>query len=463
MIILSKLFLLIFLPVSLLIYWKLLTTHRKKLWGLFVFSVFFYSFAGISNLLLLLGLSLVTFYFSKKNWFGPGIALNIITLALFKYWDFGVFFFRHLFANSSWAVYVPFLNLLLPLGISFYIFKHISYLLDVKNERYPATNDLLAFLTYSAFFPQISAGPITTFKDTGTQLIKPPKKFDRAFLREGIVFITLGMIKKVIVAEGMLQILNSGIYQAGQSGILGFWFSTICQGIYLLMDFSGYTDIALGIGLLFGITLPDNFDSPFLARSPSDFWKRWHISLSIWFRVYVFSPISRTLLKNNGRLFKENAQYIANWVTMLLVGIWHGASIQYLLWGLLHGSLLNLFVWLRKRKVKWVDTWVGSGLTLLAVFFSWHLFFTPWRSLSLSMPDMLGFNGPGSLANIIANIPQATLPMLIVGVVLSFSRFAEARHYAKLRAPLFLVMIGLVFVLLIGLFGEPMNFNYVQF
>ncbi|MBT3240529.1 MAG: MBOAT family protein [Chloroflexi bacterium] len=460
---LSKVFLLGFLPLSTFIYWKLLKTPRTKLWGLLIFSFIFYSFAGWQYSLLLIALSLLTFGAAKQGWYWLGILANLIALIFFKYWDFGVVMLRRFLNDVDWSHLFPILHLALPLGISFYIFKHIAYLLDVKNQRYLPTDNFLVFLTFSAFFPQISAGPISNFKDTGQQFIDLPNKFENKNAYNALIYITLGIAKKLIIAQGISSILATDFYLPGQGSILAFWTSSLLQGLYLYMDFSGYTDIALGIGYLFGIKLPGNFDNPFLAKNPSDFWNRWHISLSLWFRVYIFAPISRYFLKTWKGRFRELAQYAANWITMTLVGLWHGANSQYLIWGFFHGSFLNFHAWAVRKNFKWVGTWIDKTITLIGIIFSWHLFFTGWKELRITIPEAFGINGFGSFRNLLSEIPPHLFPVLIISILISFSGFAEAIQYIKIRSKLFGVIIGAILVLMIAMLGEPLNFNYVQF
>ncbi len=463
MILLSKIFLLGFLPLCAFIYWVLLKSPKAKLWGLLIFSFIFYSFAGWQYSLLLILLSLLTYWFAKQGWFWQGILLNLIALAFFKYWDFGVVILRRFLNNAELTLYFPILHLALPLGISFYIFKHIAYLLDIKNKRYPPTNNFLAFLTFSAFFPQISAGPISNFNDTGEQLLNLPKKFENKNAYNALIYLTLGLVKKLIIAQGILSILSTELYIPGQGNMLAFWVSALLKGIYIFMDFSGYTDIALGIGYLFGIKLPENFDNPFLAKNPGDFWNRWHISLSLWFRVYVFSPMSRYFLKTWKGKYRELAQYSTNWITMLLVGLWHGANSKYIIWGLFHGTFLNFHAWATRKNFKWVGTWVDKSITLIGIVFSWHLFFNSWSELKISLPDIFSLNNFGSISTLSSNIPISLIPILLVSLLISFSGFAEAKQYIKIRSKLFAVIVGVILVLMISMLGEPINFNYVQF
>src|SRR5262249_23768498 len=161
--------------------------------------------------------------------------------------------------------------------------------LDVRAKRYAATSDWLAFITFSALFMQISAGPISSFRETGKQLRSLSLELDRECLYQGLIHISVGLAKKVLIAETLAAALKTGLYALpGGSGLIWAWASLIIFALQLYFDFSGYTDLVLGIGYLFNISLPPNFDNPYLASSPADFWQRWHISLSNWFRVYVF-------------------------------------------------------------------------------------------------------------------------------------------------------------------------------
>jgi alginate O-acetyltransferase complex protein AlgI len=454
MVVTSYGFLLVFLPLVWVVYWRLVWHPRAKLWVLCIASYIFYAFGGISFVLLLLGLSLATFILARWSKIGTGISLNLFALVVFKYLDFGIGNLNALLHIVGLSNVLPLLHLALPLGVSFFVFKHIGYLLDVRAKRYAPTDDFLVFTTYSAFFPQVSAGPISLFNDTGKQLANLPAQLSGDQAYQGLVHISLGLVKKLLIADMLSNALQSGLYapEAG-SGALWAWFSVIVYALQLYFDFSGYTDLALGIGYLLGVTLPPNFDNPYLATSPNQFWQRWHISLSMWFRVYVFFPLSRKLLKRWG---VERAQYAANFITMTLVGLWHGAGWGFILWGLYHGLLLNIYAWANRRKIRLE----GHLLLLMAVLIGWALFLSPTLVFAGTLfRSLAGLAGIGSLNMYKPDV----IVIVLISVYLVWSGVVEAAHLRRYKSPVYTFALGILAVLALLHLGGATRFIYVQF
>ncbi|HEY6547471.1 MAG TPA: MBOAT family O-acyltransferase, partial [Vicinamibacteria bacterium] len=376
MILLGHAFLLLVLPLALAAYWGLLRAPRTRLVFLGLLSYGFYAASDLRFLPLLLALSFLTFRLAQAGHTGTGVAIHLAVLGIFK-------------AGFAAAA--------LPLGLSFYAFKHVGYLLDCRSGVTTPTRDLLAFATHSAFFAQIVAGPIDTFTKAGSTLAELPARLASDQARRGLVFLSLGLAKKVLIADPLALALRSGLYEAaGGGGLLWAWSSLVVFGLQLYFDFAGYTDIALGIAQLFGVPLPANFDRPYLATNPRQFWDRWHMSLSLWFRVYLFLPLSRALLRRFGRERSEVAQHVANLATMTLVGLWHGATGPFLLWGAYHGLLLNLHAWTSRRRWWRAPAAVDHGLLLLAVLVGWALFLSPDLSFATRLlAQLLGMGGLG--------------------------------------------------------------------
>lgn len=459
---LSRTFLLLFLPIALLIYWKVLKSQKARLAFLFILSLSFYALAGLQFIPLLLGLSLLTFWLAKKDQTTLGIFLNLTALILFKYWDFGAGKINTLVNILDLPVLLPLFRLALPLGLSYYVFKHIGYLLDVRKKTYAASDHLLSFLTFSTFFPQITAGPISSYNDTGAQLRSLPEKFSPQLSYHALLYLTYGIAKKLLIAESLNQFIQQGIYTPGdpQSGFIAAWAFVLLSGLQLYFDFSGYTDLALGVGHLFGVTLPENFNSPYLATSPFDFWERWHITLSYWFRLYVFFPLSRILIQRLGNKHILIAQSTANIITMALVGFWHGASWGFLLWGIYHGILLSIFAALSRKKYAWLNSPLSQAVSLIAIFGGlFFIFTTGLANVSLTIIDLLGFNGLGMLPALTSKI-TITLPLALI---ITFSGNAEAQRYKNRYSPRLATALGIILALLILLTGEPSDFTYAQF
>lgn len=463
----SHAFILLVLPMALVLYYGLFRTSRRKMFFLLFVSAIFYSLAGWQFVPLLFGLSLCTYWFGRRGWVSAGLLINLAALLLFKYWNFGVANFNLLMGMTHLNVVANVLSLGLPLGISFYVFKHIGYLLDLRSRRYPASDDPWAFLTFSAYFPQIGAGPISNYEDTAGQFYSLPGRLESGQATTGLVYLSFGLAKKVLIANQIgLLFASQGSSVTGFSGFVPSWYAVIAFAVQLYFDFSGYTDMALGVSALFGIRLPPNFNSPYLARNPAEFWDRWHISLSTWFRYYLFSPLSRSLLKKWGSGHREAAQYSANLLTMSLIGLWHGASWGYILWGAYHGALLSLNAWW-KRTGRSIPKWISRPAFLAAILLGWALFMSPdfasLRHLLASLIGRHGFGGPAQLD--LLWHANATLALLI-GIPLAFSGYSEAAQLLlaeRGRTRIQIIAWGILAAISLVLLESQISFFYVQF
>ena len=468
MILISIPFVLLILPISLLLYWLLFRTPNLKLWFLCVLSLAFYAMADPRFLPLLIGLSLATYWLALRGQPSIGIFLNLFALLLFKVIGFGVRSSLIPLLNAN----TPLGNIFagaLPLGISFYVFKHLGYLLDVRAKRYPATPDLLGFLTFSAFFPQITSGPVSSFDNTGRQLRNLPRQLGSEQARSGLLYISMGLAKKLLIADVLARTLDSTLYTDPMSGHgwIWAWLSLSIYAMQIYFDFSGYTDLVIGIGTLFGLTLPPNFNNPYLASSPSQFWQRWHMSLSGWFRVYLFIPISRSFLKSQWMKNQDLAQFISNLMTMVLIGLWHGIGWGFILWGAYHGILLSAVASIKRR---WpslsLPTPIATGLMFMAVLLGWALFLSPnlgfMRELFI---NLAGLNGSGHLSDLSKLYDPTALITLVVAFSMVISGLAETASLPQVaQRPIMALLFGLLFVVaLLQLGTQPINFVYVQF
>jgi alginate O-acetyltransferase complex protein AlgI len=452
----SYLFLLLFLPISLALYWLVCRTARAKLMLLCAASLLFYALGGLLFLPLLGGLSLATYRLARARRIQLAIALNLGALLLFKYWNFGAENVNGLAHGAGLPALAPLLTLALPLGLSFYVFKHIGYLLDVRAKRYPPSDDFLTFLTFSAFFPQISAGPISSFEDTGAQLRSLPARLSGEAAQTGLLHISMGLVKKLLIADTLANALSGGMNAGG--GALWAWATVALYALQLYFDFSGYTDLVLGVSYLFGVTLPPNFNNPYLAISPSQFWTRWHMSLSNWFRFYLFLPLSRTLLRRWGMARKEAAQYAANFITMGLIGLWHGAGWGFILWGLYHGLMLNVYAWASRRRIRLE----GHIPLLLIVLLGWALFLSPDFAYAASLfRSLFGLNGSGNLNQLTSVYNPGVLLVALVAALLTASVRVEAANLPQDRRYAWAFGALAAFALL-HLSGAA-RFIYVQF
>jgi alginate O-acetyltransferase complex protein AlgI len=268
----------------------------------------------------------------RRRWLLLSVISNLGILGFFKYFNFFVGSFVELASAIGWSVSVPTLEIVLPVGISFYTFQTMSYTIDVYQGRLPAARSLGSFALFVVYFPQLVAGPI----ERATRLL-PQLDAERQItweqLRDGAWLILFGLFKKVVVADNMARIVDPVFGAAGPSGGVATWLAVYAFALQIYADFSGYTDIARGVSKWLGIELMLNFRRPYFSGNPQQFWQRWHISLSQWLRDYLYIPLGG----NRGGPAKNYRNLI---LTMLLGGLWHGASWMFVIWGAIHGGLL---------------------------------------------------------------------------------------------------------------------------
>jgi alginate O-acetyltransferase complex protein AlgI len=307
---------------------------RKVL--LILAGLFFYGWWDERFLAMLLGSTLVNFFLGiqiessssdsfRKRWLIAGIFVNLLLIGIFKYSDFFL-------SSIGYEDLIP--HLILPIGISFYTFQAISYLVEVHGRRFPATRDPFLFFLYKCYFPQLVAGPIERPGQLLPQLSQLPIA-TKVQLREGLWLIVWGFFLKLVVADNLGLIVDSAFSRRDYEGMTGFHVASavLAFTFQIYGDFCGYSKIARGVSKLFGIELVENFNHPYFSKAPSEFWTRWHISLSSWLRDYLYIPLG-------GNRRGRGRTYLNLMLTMLLGGLWHGASWMFVIWGGFHGLLL---------------------------------------------------------------------------------------------------------------------------
>lgn len=264
---------------------------------------------------------------------------NLSVLGFFKYFNFFTDSFSSLFHSLGWNVSTPTLKVILPVGISFYTFQSLSYSIDVYRKQIEPERNFLQYALFLSFFPQLVAGPIVSARIL-LPALRNTFSWENVPLREGIWLILLGFVKKAVIAD-RISVISDFAYQFPETvSSLFAWMGVFSYSIQIYCDFSGYTDIAIGSALLLGVRLPENFKLPYTASSFSDFWRRWHISLSGWLREYLYIPLGGNRI--TGWITYRNLL-----ITMLLGGLWHGASWNFVVWGFLHGIFLAIERWFR--------------------------------------------------------------------------------------------------------------------
>ena len=369
----SNIFLFFFLPIFLTFYY--LTPERKRSWVILIGSYFFYAWWRVDFLLLFIAVTLWNYYIGRgisssvsgsrraRQWVTVGICANLSALGYFKYANFGVATVNAAMVElglDPWLLTV----VILPIGISFYIFQAISYIIDVYRGDTPATENIIDFAAFIALFPQLIAGPVLRYKDIADQFTQRSHTVDK--FAQGVQRFMLGFIKKVIIADSLAPLVNQG-FALQDPSFLDAWLAVLAYTAQLYFDFSGYADMAIGLGLMMGFRFMENFSHPYISQSITEFWRRWHISLSSWLRDYLYIPLG-------GNRRGQIITYRNLFLTMLLGGLWHGANWTFLVWGAWHGCLLAM------EKALGVDT---SGekfsplrwlLCLLLVMLGWVVF-----------------------------------------------------------------------------------------
>ena len=365
---------LILLFVVLAAYWLLPRLGQNAL--LLAASYVFYAFVTPWLAILLLGYTLVNYFAARGirtypshsgNILLVAVASGLVVLGVFKYLGFFVENVTELTSEIGMNPNPVVLEILLPVGISFYTFQALAYVIDVHQGRIEPRSNFLDVAIFISFFPQLVAGPIERASRLLPQFERR-RRFDADEVRDGVYLILWGFFKKLVIADNVAVIADK-VFALEEPSVPLLTVGVLAFGIQILADFSGYTDIARGTAKILGIRLTRNFDNPYLAKSPTDFWRRWHISLSTWFRDYVYIPLGGS--RGSGR---KNATVLM--VTFLLTGLWHGAAWNFILWGGYHGVLILITRGLRSKVggTGIVSTIFGVFFTFIAINFGWLLF-----------------------------------------------------------------------------------------
>lgn len=424
----SNIFLYFFLPVVLGLYYTISKSLNFRNYLLLIFSLIFYSFGEI-NYLWLLTLSVLANYFwgillekksqhkyHKKLIIFLAISFNLGLLVFFKYSNFLINNFNNIF---NLKIHLE--PVVLPLGISFFTFHAISYLVDIYRNKCLAQRNFTKLALYICFFPQLIAGPIVRYNFIAKYLTKR-KHFSYA-IAFGIKIFIIGLSKKVIIANPMAEIAD-GIFNASPSGINRYLavLGIFCYSLQIYFDFSGYSDMAYGLARIFGFRFPKNFNYPYIALSIKEFWRRWHISLSRWFRDYVYIPLG-------GNKVSFVRQYFNLILVFFLCGLWHGASWNFVLWGLFHGIFLVLerFHFYQKL-LNYLPKIFQNLYMLIVIMISWVLFRSSDLSSALIFYKILLFDNASFVFvphNILRLINSHFLQFSLIIAILSYHPFLK--------------------------------------
>lgn len=360
----SALFLFVFLPLFLGVYYSV--PYRLRSHIILAASLIFYGWWRIDFLFLMLGVIGWSYWIARridlndqdlprKKWLIAGISVNLLILGVFKYFNFGVESFNMLMTASGFKS-VEAMKFILPIGISFYIFHAISFIIDIYRRDANMPQSIVNFAAFMTLFPQLVAGPILRFKDLAFQFEAREHRFDK--FSEGARRFMLGMAKKILIADTIAPLADAAFALENPS-MADAWLGVIAYAVQLYFDFSGYSDMAVGLGLMMGFRFIENFNRPYLSRTITEFWRRWHISLSTWLRDYLYIPMG-------GNRRGQGRTYFNLIAVMTLGGLWHGASGTFILWGLWHGAIMAL-----EKRFSYQGSVIGC---MFLVLIGWVLF-----------------------------------------------------------------------------------------
>lgn len=460
----SLVFMFAYLPITLLAYY--LVPRQGRNIFLFIVNLIFYGW-GEPKLVLLMVFNIFFNYIGgwlvdkyradakkKKLFLILTCVLDIGILAVFKYTGMITETLNMLpFLN------IPELQISLPIGISFYTFQTMSYVIDVYRDDAPVSKNFINFGTYVALFPQLIAGPIVRYRDVAEQLVNRRETLE--MFTKGVKLFMVGLAKKVIIANTMGTLTTNIFATSDENGVVGTWVGMIAYTFQIYFDFSGYSDMACGLGNMMGFEFLKNFNYPYIAKSITDFWRRWHISLSTWFKEYVYIPLG-------GNRKGVKRQILNLLIVWGLTGLWHGAAYNFVLWGLYYGLLLILEKFVLKKFLDRLPSFVQHIYTLFIIIIGWGLFyFTDVGQLGEFMVDLFNFSN-GICGNQAFNLIMSNLPMLIIAAVAStplaamlYNRFEHTRF---MWIPETLYCMGVLAVSTASLVNQSYNpFLYFRF
>lgn len=415
----SNVFLFLFLPAFLIIYY-VLPFKTRSAWIL-VGSYALYAWWRLDFLWLLAGVTLAAYLFALAidHAEGPrrfhlltvGVVLNLAALAYFKYANFGVDSFNTVITSLGLQPFT-WTRVLLPIGLSFFIFHAISYLVDIYRREEPPTRNLLDFAAFISLFPHLIAGPVLKYHLLADQFkyrTHTVEKFSYGATR----FMT-GFAKKVLIADSIAPLVTAAFGQTSPS-LADSWLGALAYTLQLYFDFSGYSDMAIGLAALMGFKFPENFNHPYISRSITEFWRRWHMSLSSWLREYLYIGLG-------GNRKGRTQTYVNLALTMVLGGLWHGSNWTFILWGAWHGVILAAERLMKEARLwKPSPAWLTIPGTLILVILGWVMFRADNVPDALRMyRGMLGFNGVGLSDTLAWQVRGSELVTMLLAVVLVY-------------------------------------------
>lgn len=460
-------FIFYFLPLVLMMYF--IVPKKMRNFTLFIVSLFFYAWGEPKYILIMLFSTIVDYtngrlidkalqkdQFTQAKFFMVlSMIINIGTLGLFKYMNFLIHNINTLFGLSFNSI-----GIVLPIGISFYTFQTMSYTIDVYRRKVPAQKNIIAFGAYVTLFPQLIAGPIVTYSSIARQMLDRQMTIEK--FSNGVRLFIIGLSKKVLLANNigyLFDTITHGNLQA--LSVATAWLGIIAYTFQIYFDFSGYSDMAIGLGKMFGFCFNENFNYPYVSRSITEFWTRWHISLSSWFREYVYIPLG-----GNRKGIKIQTRNI--FIVWMLTGIWHGASWNFLIWGIYYAILLMIEKrWLLDRLNR-LPSVCSHMYTMFFVVLGWAIFaFDKWRVMRYYLQGMFGFHHNGFMDHDFIYFISSYIILIIILCVASTSypkKMMHALFHSRRNQTWFILLqnMGLTIIFLLSI-GYIVNASYNPF
>ena len=459
---------------------------------LLIASCFFLYFSNNYLIGLLIFSIILDFYVGKMIWqtsskqkkkilLSISLVGNLALLGFFKYADFAIMQFNIMGNYFDLTNDIPLLDLILPIGISFYTFQTITYTVDIYRGKLTPSKSLKEFALFVSFFPQLVAGPIVRASEFLPQLREKLEKIDGVSklkqitinsknLKLGITLMAFGFFKKMFFADNIAPLVNSVFADPIGLDSMSIMLGTLAFGIQIYGDFSGYTDIAIGAALILGFKLPINFNKPYFAISPSDFWRRWHISLSSWLRDYLYIPLG-------GNKKSKSRTYVNLAVVMILGGLWHGASWNFIIWGMLHGTYLAIHKLISDRFPSLKNNFffkskIGRLISILIMQYFVFLAWIPFRANNLEDAIyaiqkyvLFDFQANGVISLILENKLSVILIILFIILhIISYKKYNIVDQISKFQLRHWTIIIMIILGAIVFFYnGNPEDFIYFRF
>lgn len=463
----SSVFIFMFLPLVVFLYY--ISGKKLRNYILLLASLLFYAWGGMNYLKILIVSILINYIFGllidktvdkkglRKFFLILGIILNLALLFYYKYYDF---FIAN--TNALFNMNLEFKRIVLPIGISFFTFQGMSYIIDIYRNDGKVNRNIFSVALYISLFPQLVAGPIIKYKTIDEQIRNRKESIE--YFSYGISRFVIGLGKKIIISDMLGAISDNIFLLASSSGIdmITAWIGAICYTLQIYFDFSGYSDMAIGLGYFFGFKFPENFNYPYISKSITEFWRRWHISLSTWFKEYLYIPLGGN---------RRGNVYFNLFVVFLVTGLWHGASWNFVIWGLWHGLFMIIERFIRDKEwYKKIPSYIKVPITLFIVVIGWVLFKATTLEEGLKYLSIMF--GLSTFSNITFEytyfISRKLIVLIIIGIIAStpilkdiFNRYRDIKVFELIKTILITLLFIISIIFMVNSTYSP--FIYFQF